>query len=144
MKTINKVTLLGYLGNDPLLRTTKKGTSVGHFSVATVKRLFSTTLHPDTQELLASEEKGFEEETQWHSIVTWGKTAQHCQQWLKKGDPVYVEGTIRSHSYTNSQGQSLWKTEVHCDTVVFLKAPLALQPATALPASEASDEGHTL
>jgi len=60
------------------------------------------------------------EETQWHRIVTWGRQAEICAQYLKKGNTVYVEGSIRSHQYEDKTGQNRTSFEIQSENVVFL------------------------
>jgi len=113
MKDVNKVILVGRLGADPIQRQTKSGTPVIHFSVATTRRIFreDTEQAPDSAPL---------EETQWHKIVVWGKQGEACAQYLKKGNPVYVEGSIRSHAYTGKDGTSKTSFEIQAENVSFL------------------------
>lgn len=93
MRDINRVMLLGRLGNDPILRFTKNGTPVSQFSLAT------ETWHRSRNE----------SETTWHRIVTWGKPAEKVNEELKKGMAVFLEGgsesgstKIRRESFTTS------------------------------------------
>src|SRR3954466_14538496 len=95
MKDLNKVFLLGRLGNDPILRATKNGLPVTHFSLATSRRVL--------EQEEGAENQG-KEETQWHRVVVWGKQGEHCKQYLSKGQPVYIEGNIRTRKYTNKDG----------------------------------------
>ena len=113
MKDLNKILLIGRLGNDPVRRETKNGTPVTHFSLATSRKL------PDGQndEGASSENR---EETVWHSIVVWGRQAEVCYQFLRKGRTVYVEGAMRKRTYTSKDGQSRISFEVHADSVGFL------------------------
>jgi single-strand DNA-binding protein len=119
MKDINKVILVGRLGKDPVQRETKTGLAVTHFPLATSRRI-----RPDGQaegEEGAEAEARAKEETQWHRVVVWGKQGEACSQFLRKGEPVYVEGTLRSHKYDGKDGQSRVSFEVHADEVSFLK-----------------------
>ena len=112
MKDVNKVFLIGRLGNDPIQRETKNGTTVVHFSMATSRRLRS--------EEDAAEDALPVEETQWHQIVSWGKQGELCAQYLKKGSPVFIEGSIRMHKYTAKDGASKNAFEINADNVSFL------------------------
>jgi single-stranded DNA-binding protein len=60
------------------------------------------------------------EETQWHRIIVWGKQAQSCAQYLKKGSPIYVEGWIRCNTYNDKNGQRRFYSEVQCEVISFL------------------------
>ncbi|MGZ7033042.1 MAG: single-stranded DNA-binding protein, partial [Thermoanaerobaculia bacterium] len=88
---INKVILVGRLGKDPEIRSTPSGTSVARFSLATDEKF--TDRNGEKQE-----------RTEWHNIVAWGKLAEICGQYLKKGKLVYVEGRIQSREYEGRDG----------------------------------------
>ena len=60
------------------------------------------------------------EETQWHRIVSWGKLGDNCAQYLKKGNSVYVEEALRTHSYNDKAGAQKWSTEIVAETISFL------------------------
>lgn len=114
MKDLNKIILIGRLGNDPIRRETKTGKAVASFSLATSR------LVPDGQPIEEGEEPGKREETDWHNIVVWGRQAEVCYQFLRKGRTIYVEGSLRRKSYTNKDGQQRVSFEVHADSVGFL------------------------
>lgn len=109
MKDINKLILIGRVGADPILRETKSGKKVIHFSVATGRRIKK---EGDLE---------FKEETQWHSIVGWGKLAENCALYLKKGQAVYVEGRVKTSKYDDDQGISKLSYEVVASEVNFLQ-----------------------
>jgi single-strand DNA-binding protein len=104
MKDVNKVILVGRLGADPVSRETKSGLAVASFTVATSRR---------------GKEEG-EIQTQWHKVVAWGKQAEACSAYLKKGHSVFVEGTMRTHKYEGKDGNSRMAFEVHVDDISFL------------------------
>jgi single-strand DNA-binding protein len=104
MRDINRVMLLGRLGNDPILRFTKNGTPVSQFSLAT------ETWHRSRNE----------SETTWHRIVTWGKPAEKVNEELKKGMAVFLEGGIRIRKYEDQEGELHYIHEIHADRVNFL------------------------
>lgn len=110
MKDLNKIILIGRLGTDPVQRETKNGTPVTHFSLATSRRV--ATEGTDGTEKT--------EETVWHNVVVWGRQAETCNQYLKKGNTVYVEGSIRKRSYKTQQGEPRISFEVHAENVGFL------------------------
>src|SRR5215208_6646010 len=99
MRSVNKVMLIGNLTRDPELRHTKEGTPVSSFALATNRNW--------TQE---SGEK--REGTVFHRIVAWGKLAELCEKYLKKGRKVYVEGRLHSHSWTDNEGLQRAVTEI--------------------------------
>ncbi len=113
MKDINKIIIIGRLGADPILRETKTGSVVVHFPVATSRRVKST-------EPSETEEVVMKEETQWHRVVAWGRQGESCAQYLKKGQKVYVEGSILSRQYEGKDGLEKTSFEVIAETVSFL------------------------
>lgn len=116
MSTVNKVILVGRLGTDPESRVTPTQTPVCQFPVA--------TNHAWTDR---NGEK--QEEVCWHRVVVWGKHGEVCREYLSKGRQVYVEGRLRSYSYTDGEGRKRFATEVVSDTVVFLGKPANNRPA---------------
>lgn len=114
MIDINKVILAGRLGANPVQKETKSGRAFTRFSVATSRKIKKS----------ASTENGADdettEETQWHHIVAWGKQAESCKQYLSKGRPVLIEGSLRHRKFEDSEGRTRYMTEVHADTVSFL------------------------
>lgn len=109
MSDLNKMIIIGRLGTDPVQRETKSGTAVVHFPVATTRRMRN-----------GNGEGDFTEETQWHRIVAWGRQAETCAKYLKKGDSVFVEGSVRSQKYQGKDGAQRIAFEVHADRVNFL------------------------
>lgn len=107
MRSVNKVMLIGNLTRDVELRHTKEGTPVSSFALATNRNW--------TQE---SGEK--REETDFHRIVAWGKLAELCEKYLKKGRKVYVEGRLHSHSSTDNEGLQKAVTEINISDMVML------------------------
>jgi single-strand DNA-binding protein len=99
MSGVNKVILIGNLGSDPQVRYTPQGTAVANFNIATTERFNNK-----------SGEK--EERTEWHRIVAWGKLAEICQQYLKKGKQVYIEGRLQTRQWEDQQGQKRSTTEI--------------------------------
>jgi single-strand DNA-binding protein len=126
MKDINKAILVGRLGSNPILRRTKSGFPVAQFSVATTRRFLREEQTPssENQEEVSYSPKQANstslEETEWHKVVAWGRQAEVCAQYLKKGNTVYVEGTIRSHPYEDKNGQSRVSFEIQSETISFL------------------------
>ncbi len=104
-RTINHVTLLGRVGADPELRHTKSGTSVVQLRLATDRYSKST--------------EG-QSETDWHSVVVWGKTAEAVARYVRKGDRVHVTGRLQQHSWQTDSGERRSRTEVHASEVIFL------------------------
>ncbi len=105
---INKVILVGRLGKDPEIRSTPQGNSVARFTVATDEKFTDR----------AGEKQ---ERTEWHNITAWGKLAEICGQYLKKGKLVYIEGSIRTDSWDDKEsGQKKYRTEIVANTMKML------------------------
>lgn len=111
MMDVNRVILLGRLGADPTLRETRKGHACAQFSVATSRKIKSQT--EDQGEAL-------KEETQWHRVVSFGKQGELCAQYLKKGQPVYIEGTLLTRFFEGKDGVEKMMVEILADRVSFL------------------------
>ena len=107
MVSVNRMTIIGNLGGEPEMRFTPSGRPVTSFNVATSWRY--TT--PDGER---------KEETEWFSIVAWGKLAEQCNQFLSKGRLVYVEGRLRLHNWEGQDGQRRYRNEIVADRVKFL------------------------
>ncbi len=105
---VNKVILIGNLGDEPLCRTTHSGSSVTNISMVTneVRR------NIDTGE--------YTEYAEWHRVVMWGKLADIARQYLHKGSQIYVEGKLRTRSFMDKQGQKRSVTEVVADEMQML------------------------
>lgn len=99
---MNKVILLGRLGKDPESRDTKSGGPMCSFTIATSKKI-----------------KG-EEQTCWHNISSFGKTAELCVQYLAKGKQALIEGEISNRSYDDKDGNKKYFSEVIAQKVVFI------------------------
>ena len=107
MKSVNKVILLGNLTRDPELRQTEGRKSVCVFGLAT-NRNWTT----DTGEK--------REEPEFHRVVAWDKLAEVCNQYLRKGRKVYLEGRLQSRTYTGQDGIEKFSTEIVLDEMVML------------------------
>lgn len=105
---INKVIIIGRLGNDPEIRYTPSGSAVANFSVAT----------SDTWKDKTTGEK--KERTEWHRIVAWDKLGENCGKYLSKGRQVYVEGRLQTRSYDDKEGVKRYTTEIVAQDVQFL------------------------
>ncbi len=128
MKDLNKIILIGRLGGNPVRRETKNGKAVTHFSLATSRLV----LEGQVEE---GEEPGRREETDWHNIVVWGRQAEVCYQFLRKGRTIYVEGSLRRRVYTGKDGQQKVSFEVNAESVGFLGG---------LQASSSSQDNETV
>ena len=110
-RSLNKVTLIGNLGSDPEVRSTANGSKVATLSVAT-----------SNQWKDKSGEK--QEKTEWHRVVLWNsqyrKLADVAEQYCKKGDKIYVEGSIEYRSWQDREGQTRYTTEINAREVILL------------------------
>jgi len=105
--SVNKVMLLGRLGQDVELKHTPAGNAVANFSVATGEKWV--------------DKKGEKQErTEWHRIVAWGKTAELCNQYIKKGSEVFIEGKLQTRTWDDKEGVKRYTTEIQALSVQFL------------------------
>ncbi len=107
MAGVNKVILLGHLGADPEIRYSPSGTAVANFRIATTENWKDR----DGQK---------QERTEWHRIVTFGKLAEICGEYLNKGKQVYLEGRIQTRSWDDRDGNKRYTTEIVCDQMQML------------------------
>lgn len=108
MASVNKVILVGNLGQDPEVRYTPSGAAVANFSIATTDRW-------------TNKQSGQpEERTEWHRIVVWNKLAELCKEYLHKGRAVYVEGRLQTRSWEDKDGNKRSTTEIVAQTIQFL------------------------
>ena len=124
MPSLNKVIIIGNVGNEPEMRFTPNGKPVTSFSVAT-NWVYTT---PEGEK---------KQETEWFSIVAWNRLAEQCNQFLAKGKLVYAEGRIHTRSWEGQDGQSHSKMEVIANRVIFLDR----KGAAALSDEKAEDAG---
>ena len=102
-RTINKVELLGRVGTDPEMRYTPNGTAVTQLRLATERR-----------------RQDGETEADWHNVVVWGKSAEAVNEYIGKGDRIYVAGRLAQNTWEGDDGQRRHRTEIHSQEVVFL------------------------
>src|SRR6187401_825440 len=107
MGSVNKVILVGNLGRDAELRYTPGGAAVA-------------TLNLATTEVFKDREGQKKEDTQWHRVILWGKTAETLQDYLTKGKQIYVEGKLQTRKWKDKDGNEKYTTEVKGDRVVLL------------------------
>ena len=108
--TMNKVILIGNLGDEVKLHQFDDGSSIGRFPIA-------------TSESFTSRDSGEEvTQTEWHNIVVRNKLAEICDKYLKKGDKVYVEGKLKTRKWQDNSNQDRYTTEIIANEVVFLNA----------------------
>jgi single-strand DNA-binding protein len=107
MASVNKAILIGNLGKDPELRYTPSGQAVASFPLATTDRF-------------KDKEGNWQERTDWHNIVVWGRQGETSKEYLRKGRSAYVEGRIQTRSYDDRDGNKKWITEIVAQRVQFL------------------------
>jgi len=95
---VNKVILIGNLGADPEVRYTQNGTAVANFRLATTETW--------------KKEGEREEQTEWHRVVTFGRLAEICGEYLSKGSKVYIEGRIQTRKWEDRDGNPRYTTEI--------------------------------
>ena len=115
---VDKTLITGNLGRDPESRKTKSEKSMTQFSVATRKRDGST---------------------KWYTVLTFGKTAENCAQYLRKGSRVYAEGEVESEQWIGQDGQAKGKLKLLANTVEFLSSK---NDSPHIPPSESFDSAQ--
>jgi single-strand DNA-binding protein len=127
MASVNKAILIGNLGADPELRYTPGGQAVASFRIATTERF----KNKDGEQ---------QERTEWHNIVCWGRLAEIANEYLKKGRPVYIEGSIRYHSYDDKDGIKRYRTDIVALRMQLLGSRGETEQVPAQPAEEKQPE----
>ncbi len=105
---INKVILVGRLGNDPDVRYTASGSQVTNISVATTESWKDRNTGQQ------------QERTEWHRVVFFGRLAEIAGQYLRKGSQVYVEGSLRTNKYTDRNGIERYSTDINANELQML------------------------
>jgi len=106
-KDLNKVMLIGRLGQDPELKYTQSGVAVVNFSVATGMKW-------------KDQEGNWQEKTEWHNITAWRGLAETCANYLKKGSRVYLEGRLETDSWEDENKKKHYRTKVLIDDMIML------------------------
>ena len=106
--TLNKVMLIGHLGDEVKMHHFEGGGCIGRFPLATNE----TYTNKSSGEKISS--------TEWHNIVVRNKAAELCQKYLSKGDKVYIEGKIKSRKWLDDSGKERYMTEINTDVFTFL------------------------
>lgn len=107
--SLNKVMLIGNVGNEPEVRYVDQGVAVGSFRLATTERGY--TLHNGTQ---------VPERTEWHNVVVWRRLAETVEKYVHKGDKLYIEGQLRTRSWDDRNGIRRNTVEVWADNMEML------------------------
>ncbi len=120
MSSLNKAMIIGRLGQDPEVRYTQSNTAVANLSIATSERYKDSTGE-------------WKENTEWHRVVAWGRLAEICQEYLKKGSQVYVEGPIQTRKWEDREGQTRYTTEIKALTLTMLDSKSSREEPPAPP-----------
>lgn len=124
--TVNKVILIGHLGDEVKMHYFDGGNAIGRFPIATNE----TYTNKQTGEKVTT--------TEWHNIVVRNKLAEICEKYLSKGDKVYVEGRIKSRQWEGEDGVKRYATEIHVVDMTFLttkndlNSPQSQEPSKAV------------
>jgi len=105
--SVNKVILVGHVGKDPNVRTINDNVQVASFTLA-------------TNEVYKDSQGNMQKNTDWHNIVAWRNLAQLAEKYIKKGSLIYVEGRLKSRSYTDKENQNRTIVEVLADKIQLL------------------------
>jgi single-strand DNA-binding protein len=107
MASVNKVIIIGNLGRDPEMRYMPSGDAIANLRIATAEKY--------------KDRNGeMQESTEWHSVAFFGKTAEICGQYLKKGSQIYVEGSLRTRKWQDKDGNDRYTTEIRGDRMQML------------------------
>ena len=104
---VNKVILIGNLGQDPEVRHTNSGQPVSNLRVATSRRV-------------KDRDGNWSDQTEWHSVVCFARLAELAGQYLRKGSKIYIEGRLQTRSWEDKEGKKQYRTEIVCENLKFL------------------------
>lgn len=127
---VNKAILLGNVGKEPELRYTQNGTAVANFTLATTER---RKVGGDWQD-----------HTEWHNLVAWGKLAETCSNFLGKGSQVYIEGRIQTRKWEDRDGNARYSTEVVANQLVLLGRPKSTRTDAGAPGEPLDAGAHRM
>lgn len=119
--TLNKVMLIGHLGDEVKMHYFEGGGCVGRFPLATNE----TYVSKQTNERITN--------TEWHNIVVRNKGAEICEKYLSKGDKVYIEGRLKTRKWQDESGQDRYSTEIQCTDFTFLTTKKENEGHTSTP-----------
>ena len=106
-RSVNKVILVGNLGDDPELRYTNSGAAVCNMSLA-------------TNESYTDQDGNEVQQTEWHDVVAWERLGEICEEYLSKGSQVYLEGKLQTNEWEDRDGNTRYSTEVKARDMMFL------------------------
>ena len=129
--SLNKVMLIGNLGDDVKMHQFEDGGCIGRFPIA-------------TNESYTNKQTGEKvDNTEWHNIIVRNKAAEICNKYLKKGDKVYVEGKLKTRKWQGDDGKPRYSTEVHVSEFNFLNNRSDSENISKPSSSEISDQPNT-
>ena len=122
-RTINRIELLGRVGIEPEMRYAPSGTAITRLRLATDR----PTADGKT-------------ETEWHTVICWGKLGEAVNQYVQKGGRIYLSGRLHHRAYEDGKGEKRYQAEVHANEVVFLDGkPNGNEPAPSGPAVQTEE-----
>ena len=128
--TLNKVMLIGHLGDDVKMHYFDGGGSLGRFPLATNE----SYVNKSTGEKVTN--------TEWHNIVVRNKAAEICEKYLSKGDKIYIEGRIKSRKWTGEDGNDRYSTEINVNEFTFLSTKKGGDQRVATSVSPSQDHNE--
>ena len=137
MGSLNKAMIIGRLGDDPDVRYTQSNTAIANMSIATSERY-------------KTKEGEKKERTEWHRVVAWGRLAEICQEYLRKGSKVYIEGQLQTRKWEDKEGNTKYSTEIRGYKMLMLdskgesNAPSKKPDDSSLDVDEDFDESENL
>jgi single-strand DNA-binding protein len=129
--TLNKVILIGHLGDDVKMHNFEGGGCIGRFPLATNE----SYLNKQTNEKVTN--------TEWHNIVVRNKAAEICNKYLSKGDKVYVEGRIKTRKWQDDKGVDRYSTEINCQEFTFLNTKNEMSTSGSNTEIKATTQSNT-
>ena len=124
---VNKVTLIGNLGQEPELRYTGSGTAVCNMRLATNESYTNS----DGEEV---------QKTEWHNIVAWERLGEVCNEYLDKGSQVYFEGKLQTREWEDRDGNKRSTTEVKAQEMMFLDGTRDMEPDSGHPKTQGAEK----
>jgi len=124
---VNKVILLGRLGSDPELKYSKSNKAFAKVSLA-------------TSEKWKDQNGQYQESTEWHRLVFWGKLAETVEKYLRKGSRIYLEGRLKTNKWDTTEGEKRETTEISVMSIDFLDPKPSAEGQTQHPAQDAADD----
>lgn len=129
--TLNKVMLIGHLGDEVKMHYFDDKNCVGRFPLATNETYTNKT----TNERISN--------TEWHNIVVRNKAAEICEKYLTKGDKVYIEGRIKTRKWTDDKGMERYSTEIQCTDFTFLTNKNEQQGAPSVSSTNTQNQASS-